>query len=213
MSESAARRFDETTWKRRPVLRKVVLVLTYRKRRLLGTPSARRTFGVALGIGTLLPHSRLHRRNHRPRGRFGRPLRPGRRPHRCRHACKGTYDTAHLEDLSNLDATTLTIVKDWSFSAAKTTRWNIVAAPATTHPEPAGTLELKPEVPYLLTAFSRDEETTSASVTFTAADLAGLRPGQVRYFKESESGGTGNHVVVDATEFESLACREIAGLS
>jgi hypothetical protein len=128
-------------------------------------------------------------------------------------ACKGTYDTADLEDLSNLDATTTTIVRDWSFSAAKTTRWNIVDSPTASNPKPGGTLELRPGVPYDLTAFSRDEQTTSGAVTFTMADVASLRLGQVRYFKENASGGTGEYVVVDASEFESLACREIAGLS
>jgi hypothetical protein len=118
-----------------------------------------------------------------------------------------------LEDVSNFDA--ITIVKEWSFNAARTARWNIVESPTATHPKPAGAMELNPKVPYDLSAFSRDEQTRSIGVTFTAADLARLRPGQVRYFKENESGGrrTGKHVVADVTKFESLACQEIAGLS
>jgi hypothetical protein len=126
-------------------------------------------------------------------------------------ACKGNFDGASLEDVSNFDV--ISVVREWSFGAARTVRWNIVESPTATHPKPAGTMELNPKVPYDLSAFSRDEQTRSVGVTFTVADLARLRPGQVRYFKENESGGTGKYVVADVSKFESLACQEIAILS
>lgn len=167
-------------------------------------------FGVAVGIGALLLTTGC---SAEVVGLAGVSVDERGDPIAVVVACTGTYDVAHLEDVSNLDATTFNIVRDWSFSAARMMRWNIVESPAATHAKPGGALELKPGVPYQLTAFSRDEQTTSGSVTFTAADLAGLRPGQVRYFKENQSGGTGNHVVADATKFESLACDEIARMS
>jgi hypothetical protein len=124
-------------------------------------------------------------------------------------ACTGRFDGAILEDVSNLAA--ITTAKKWSFSAARTTRWNIVQSPTATNPKPGGTLALNPEVRYNLTASSKDQQTRSLDVTFMVADLARLRPGQVRYFKENQSAGTGEYVVVDATEFESLACKEMTG--
>jgi hypothetical protein len=167
-------------------------------------------FGVALGMGALLLTTGC---TAEVTGLAGISVDQGGDPIAVVVACKGTYDTAHLEELSNLDATTSTNVRDWSFSAAKTTRWNIVDSPTASNPKPGGTLELRPGVPYDLTAGSKEEQTTSGAVTFRVADLASLRPGQVRYFKEDVSGGTGEYVVVDATAFESVACREIAGLS
>jgi hypothetical protein len=86
-----------------------------------------------------------------------------------------------------------------------------VQSPTATNPKPGGTLALNPEVRYNLTASSKDQQTRSLDVTFMVADLARLRPGQVRYFKENQSAGTGEYVVVDATEFESLACKEMTG--
>lgn len=184
--------------------------MTYRKRLLLSRHRARKTYGIALGVGTLLLTTGC---TAEITGLAGVSVDERGNPIAVIVACKGTYDTANLEDLSNVSATRLNIVKEWSFSAARTVRWNILESPTATHPKPAGTIELNPKVPYDLSAFSRDEQTTSVGVTFTAADLARLRPGQVSYFKENESAGTGTYVVTDATKFESLACHEIGGLS
>ena len=179
-------------------------------RLLLCNLRAHRAFGVVAGIGALLLTTAC---SAEVVGLAGVSVDERGDPIAVVVACKGTYDAAHLEDVSNLDATTLNIVRDWSFSAVRMMRWNIVESPAATHAKPGGTLVVKPGVPYQLTTFSKADQTTSGSVTFTAADLAGLRPGQVRYFNKNESGGTGDHVVVDATKFESLACDQIAGLS
>jgi hypothetical protein len=124
-------------------------------------------------------------------------------------ACTGKFDGAILEDVSDLDA--ITTARKWSFSAARAMQWNIVQSPTATNPKPEGTLALDPKVQYNLTASSKDQQTRSSDVTFTVADLARLRPGQVRYFNENQSGGTAEYVVVDATEFESRVCKETTG--
>lgn len=179
---------------------------TNRKRPLPGAPRAPITFGVALGIVALLLTTGC---TAEVTGLAGVSVDERGNPIAVAVACTGKFDGAILEDVSNFDK--ITIVRKWSFNATKTMRWNIVESPTATNPKPGGTLVLKPEVPYNLTASSKDQQTTSGSVTFTVADPARLRPGQVGYLKENYSAGTADYVVVDATEFESLVCKEISG--
>lgn len=181
-------------------------MLTHRKRRLRSTPRTHRTFGVALGIGALILTAGCATE---VTGLAGVSVDKRGNPIAVAIACTGRFDTATLEDVSNLDA--ISTEKKWSFTAAKAMRWNIVESPTATHPEPDGTLVLNPKVRYNLTAFSKDQQTRSRDVTFMVADLARLRPGQVGYLKENQSEGTAEYVVVDATEFESRVCKETTG--
>jgi hypothetical protein len=177
-------------------------------RLLLGNLMAPKTFGVAVGIGALLLTTGC---TAEVTGLAGVSVDERGNPIAVVVACTGKFDGAILEDVSNLDA--ITTARKWSFSAARAMQWNIVQSPTATNPKPEGTLALNPKVRYNLTASSKDQQTRSTDVTFMVTDLARLRPGQVRYFKENEAGGTGNYVVADATTFGSVACDEIAGLS
>jgi hypothetical protein len=177
-------------------------MLTYRKRPP-STPRMHRTFGVALNIGALLLITGC---TAEVTGLAGVSVDERGNPIAVAVACAGKFDSATLEDVSNFD--TITLVREWSFSANKAMRWNIVESPTATHPKPGGTLVLKPEVLYDLKAFNTEAQTTSGSVTFTAADVARLRPGQVGYLKENLSGGTAKYVVVNESTFESLVCKE-----
>jgi hypothetical protein len=175
-------------------------------RLLLGNLRAGKTFDVAVGIGALLLTTGC---TAEVTGLAGVSVDKRGNPIAVVVACTGKFDGAILEDVSNLDA--INTAKKWSFSAAGAMQWNIVQSPTATNPKPQGTLALNPKVRYNLIASSKDQQTRSRDVTFMVTDLARLRPGQVRYFKENQSEGTAEYVVVDATEFESLACQEIAG--
>lgn len=175
---------------------------TSRKRWRLSPREMRTSFGVCLGVGVLLLATGC---TAEVNGVAGVSVDERGGAIAVVVACQGKFDGATLEDLT--EPATITIVREWSFDASKTRRWDIVESPTATNPKPRGALVLKPSVAYHLTASSRDEQTTSGSITFTAVDLARLRPGQIRYFQENASGGTGRYVVVNAAEFESLACR------
>ena len=168
--------------------------------------TAHGTFGVALGIGALLLTTGC---TTEVTGLAGVSVDKQGNPIAVAIACAGKFDSATLEDVSNLDA--ITTAKKWSFSAAGAMQWNIEKSPTATNPKPGGTLALNPKARYNLTAFSKDQQTRSRDATFMVADLARLRPGQVGYIKENQSEGTADYVVVDSTEFESLVCKETTG--
>ncbi|MFF7458504.1 hypothetical protein [Kitasatospora sp. NPDC008115] len=76
-------------------------------------------------------------------------------------------------------------------SPAPTPGWTTDKAPAPLHPQ----------APYAFSGWTKDNSWSSARVSFTLADLAGLTPGEVRY------EATGSAVTAPLAEFEAKACR------
>ncbi|MFI8186413.1 hypothetical protein OG539_14705 [Actinacidiphila glaucinigra] len=70
---------------------------------------------------------------------------------------------------------------------------------------------LEPGRTYTLYGWTGDPASTTSGVDFTAAQLAGLRPGQVRWFKGEEMPGTDRDgfATVGVAEFRADACGEL----
>ncbi|MEU4094067.1 hypothetical protein [Streptomyces sp. NPDC026673] len=69
--------------------------------------------------------------------------------------------------------------------------------------------DLEPGRTYTLYGWTGDPDSTTDGVDFTLAQLAQLRPGQVRYYKGEGAGADRNgYATVSTGEFRSEACRE-----